>query len=173
MPIPTLETERLRLRAHRLEDFGASSTMWASAEVTRYIGGKPFTEEESWTRFLRFAGHWSVMGFGFWLVEEKETGAFVGEVGFAEHKRDIQPTLQGTPEIGWVLVCDAHGKGYATEAARAAVKWGDEHFGLIRTACIIHPDNFASIRVAQKCGYRPCQTTDYKGQATMLFVRDV
>ncbi len=67
--------------------------MWADPEVTRYIGGKPLTEEESWARLLRYVGHWSLLGFGYWVVEEKTTGNFIGEVGFADYKRDL-PSLR-------------------------------------------------------------------------------
>ena len=145
--------------------------MWADPKVYRYIGGKPHTEEESWTRLLRYAGHWALLGFGYWVVEEKATGNFAGEIGFADYKRDLKPSLKGVPEIGWVLASHAHGKGYATEAVRAVTAWGDAHFGPVRTACIIHPENIASIRVAEKCGYRELQCTTYKGHAAMMFVR--
>lgn len=99
------------------------------------------------------------------------TGVFVGEVGFANYKRGIS-ALEGVPEIGWALASHAHGKGYATEAVSAAVKWGDEHFRISRTACIIAPENIASISVATKCGYRECERTGYKGQPTIVFFRD-
>lgn len=146
--------------------------MWAAPEVTRYIGGRPFTEEESWSRLLRYVGHWSLLGFGYWVVEEKAARTFVGEVGFADYRRDLKPSLDGVPEIGWVLTPGAHGRGYATEAVRAAIEWGDSHFGSIRTACIIDPENTASIRVATKCGYREHAPATYKGEPTLLFVRD-
>ena len=87
--VPILESERLKLRGHRLDDSVHSAAMWADPEVTRYIGGKPLTEEESWARLLRYVGHWSLLGFGYWLVEEKMTGNFIGEVGFADYKRDL------------------------------------------------------------------------------------
>jgi RimJ/RimL family protein N-acetyltransferase len=170
--VPVLETERLKLRGHRLEDFAACAAMWADPVVARYIGGKPLTEEESWTRFLRYVGHWALMGFGYWVVEEKATGSFIGEMGFANLKRNMEPSLGDTPEIGWVFASQAHGKGYATEAVRAAVAWGDLHFGQSRTACIIHPENLASIRVAEKCGYRELSLATYKGHAVRLFVRN-
>jgi len=146
--------------------------MWSDPEVVRHVGGTPLTEEECWTKFLRYLGHWSLLGFGYWVVEEKGTGAFVGEIGFADYKRDLQPSLKGVPEIGWVLASHAHGKGYATEAVRTIVVWGDAHFGPIRTACIIHPENHASIRVAEKCGYREWQNTTYKNHAVKIFIRD-
>jgi RimJ/RimL family protein N-acetyltransferase len=170
--IPILETERLKLRGHRLDDFNHSAAMWADANVTRYAGGKPLSEEEAWRRMLAYVGHWSLLGFGYWLVEEKATGIFVGEIGFADYKRDLEPSLKGTPEIGWVLASQAHGRGYATEAVRAAVAWSDAHFQSARTACIIAPENLASIKVAVKCGYRQFTVTTYKGSATVMFVRD-
>jgi RimJ/RimL family protein N-acetyltransferase len=169
--VPILATERLKLRGHRLGDFSHCAAMWADPEVARYIGGKPLTEEESWTKFLRYVGHWALLGFGYWAVEEKATGDFVGEIGFADYKRDLEPSLKGVPEIGWVLASGVHGKGYATEAVRAAVAWGDTHFSPPRTACIISPENLASVRVATKCGYREFQLTTYKGHPIMMLVR--
>jgi RimJ/RimL family protein N-acetyltransferase len=170
--VPILETQRLKLRGHRLEDFVQCAAMWADPLVIRYVGGKPLTEEESWTRFLRYAGHWSLLGFGYWVAEEKTSGKFVGEVGFSDYKRAVEPSLKGVPEIGWVLASTAHGRGYATEAVRAAVEWGDRHFEGARTACIIAPDNLASIRVAEKCGYRQFQRATYKGHPTLMFERE-
>jgi RimJ/RimL family protein N-acetyltransferase len=169
--VPILETGRLRLRGHRLADFADSAAMWADPIVTRYIGGKPFSREEVWTRLLRYVGHWAWLGFGYWAIEEKASREFVGELGFADFKRDLEPSLEETPELGWVLASRAHGKGYATEAVRAALTWGDEHFGHARTACIIHPENRASLRVAEKCGYREFQRTTYKGHETIMFER--
>jgi RimJ/RimL family protein N-acetyltransferase len=145
--------------------------MWADPAVTRHIGGRPFTEEESWTRLLRYVGHWDLLGFGYWVVEEKAMGGFAGEIGFADYKRNLEPSLAGVPEIGWVLAPQAQGRGYATEAARAVIAWGDAHLGSSRTACIVHPDNLPSIRVAEKCGYQESLRTTYRGQPTTLFLR--
>jgi RimJ/RimL family protein N-acetyltransferase len=170
--VPVLTTGRLRLRGHRVGDFPHCAAMWGEAEVTRYIGGKPLTEEESWIKLLRYVGHWALLGFGFWVVEEKATGDFVGEIGFADYKRDLEPSMKGVPEIGWALVSSAHGKGYATEAVRAVVAWGDAHFAGAQTACIVDPENLASVRVAVKCGYREFQLTSYRGHAMMMFVRE-
>jgi RimJ/RimL family protein N-acetyltransferase len=169
--IPVIETERLILRGHRREDFGDSFAMWSEPEVTRFIGGKPSSQEEVWTRLLRYVGHWAVLGFGYWIVEEKGSGRFLGEVGFADFMRDIEPSLMETPEIGWALAPHAHGKGYATEAVQAALTWGDAHFGSRRTVCIIAPLNTPSLRVAEKCGYREFTRTTYKEKPTILFAR--
>lgn len=169
--IPTLQTERLSLRGHRLDDRGDCASLWSDPVVTRYIGGRPFTEEETWTRLLRYVGHWALLGFGYWVVTETASGRFVGEVGFADYKRALEPSLDGTPEIGWVLSPWAFGRGFATEAVRAALAWGDARFAARRTACLIRPDNVASIRVADKCGYREYARTTYNGQPVILFER--
>lgn len=169
--IPAIQTDRLKLRGHRIEDLPDVAALWADPAVTRYIGGKPLSREEAWARLLRYAGHWAWLGFGFWAVEEKATGNFVGELGFADLKRDIEPRLDGTPEIGWVLATRAHGKGYATEAVRAVLAWGDARFGATRTVCLIHPENLPSLRVAGKCGYQEYQRTTYKGDPTILLAR--
>jgi RimJ/RimL family protein N-acetyltransferase len=105
-------------------------------------------------------------------VEEKASGMFAGEVGFADYRREMESPVKELPEIGWVLPTWAHGRGYATEAARAALRWGDEHFSPPRTTCIVSPDNLPSIRVAEKCGFRNLQLTSYKGQPTIVFVRE-
>jgi RimJ/RimL family protein N-acetyltransferase len=170
-PAPVLETERLKLRGHCLADFAASSAMWADPVVTRHVGGRPLSQEECWSRLLRYVGHWALLGFGYWVVEEKVTGSFIGEIGFADYKRDMEPPLKDTPEIGWVFATQFHGMGYATEAVREAVAWGDARFGGGATACIIDPENFASIRVAEKCGYRKSHLANYKGHSTLVFVR--
>lgn len=169
--IPPLETERLVLRGHRAEDFLDCTAMWGDPEVTRFIGGRAFPRDEVWTKLLRYVGHWAVSGFGYWVLEDKRTGRFVGEVGFADFKREMQPSIEGTPETGWVLSPWAHGRGLATEAVRAALAWGRTHLPSQRTVCLISPENLASIRVAEKCGYREFHRTTYKGQPTLLFER--
>jgi RimJ/RimL family protein N-acetyltransferase len=169
--VPVLETERLILRGHGLDDFEDSFALWSDPHVTRFIGGRPSTREEAWGRLLRYAGHWSLLGFGYWAVEERSTGRFIGEMGFAEGKREIAPSLEGIPEAGWALSPAVHGKGYATEAVQALIAWGERHFGPVRTACIIAPENDASIRVAEKCGYREFQRTTYKDNPTIMYVR--
>jgi RimJ/RimL family protein N-acetyltransferase len=172
MDIPTIETERLTLRGHTLKDFPAFAEMWADPEVNRFIGGAPLSEEEAWGKFLRTFGQWAVTGFGFWSVIEKQSGMRIGEAGFLDGRRDIVPSLIGVPECGWSLARSAQGKGYATEAVRAALAWGDAHFGRIRMACIIAPDNSASLRVAAKTGFREAHRTAYRNAPTIMLYRD-
>ena len=169
--IPVIETARLKLRAHRPEDLDACAELWADPFVTRHITGNILTREEVWSRLLRYAGHWRWLGFGYWVAEEKSSGLFVGELGFADYKREIEPSFDSVPELGCVLATHAHGKGLATEALIAVVAWGDEHFQKARTVCLASPENSGSLRVAEKCGYREFQRSTYKGKPTVMLER--
>lgn len=169
--IPTLETPRLMLRGHTLADLEACTAMWADPDVTRHIGGRPFTPEESWARVLRYAGHWALLGFGFWAVEEKASGSYIGDAGIADFKREIDSPLNGCPEVGWAMTAPSRGKGYATEAMQAITAWGNTRFPGATTVCIIDPDNAASIRVAEKSGYQLVGTVTYKDNPILLFSR--
>jgi RimJ/RimL family protein N-acetyltransferase len=95
----------------------------------------------------------------------------VGEVGLGDFHRDMQPPLGSAPETGWVLAPGSHGKGYATEAVCAALAWADARFSPERVVCIIAPENAASIRVADKCGFRQKAQGVYKGEPTLVFER--
>ena len=168
---PVLETTRLALRAHRREDYGESAAMWADMDVVRHITGAPSSAEASWSRLLRYAGHWSLLGFGYWVVEAKHDGRFIGEVGFADYRRDITPSLDGRPEAGWVLKASEHGQGFATEAVTRAVEWADRALRADETVCIFDPKHTASIRVAQKSGYVYAADAVYHGEPTLVMAR--
>lgn len=120
-----LETDRLILRPPQQADFDDIHAMWSDINVVRHVTGNAFTKEEAWARLLRSAGHWSLMGFGYWVVSEKRSGKFVGEVGFGQFKRGIDPAFDEAPEIGWMLTAESQGQGYGTEAVRAALRWAD------------------------------------------------
>lgn len=171
MDIPRIETERLILRGQTLADFPAFAAMWADPVVTRYLGGTPLSEEEAWAKFLRIAGHWSLLGFGFWAIEEKASGRRIGEAGILDVKRDIVPSFHGVPEIGWGLLPAVHGRGYATEAVGAILAWAENRFGKVRMVCIIDPDNGPSLRVAARCGFQECARTTYKGDPIVILER--
>ena len=169
--VPILETARTVLRPHRLDDFETYAAMWAEPAVTRFIGGKPRTREESWMRFLRHAGLWSLIGYGFWAIEDKATGRFIGEAGFHDLKREIEPSIEGVPEAGWALASEAQGRGLASEVVGRIVAWSDVAFGAARTVCIIDPENGASLKVAEKNGYREILRTTYHEKPTILLER--
>lgn len=150
---PRLETERLVLRGHTAGDLDSGFALWGDPAVVKHISGKPATRQEAWWRILRYAGHWALMGYGYWAVEERATGRFVGDVGFADFKRDIDPPLGPDPEAGWVLSPSMHGNGYATEAVGAALEWLERNVRASSAVCMIAPENLASLRVAAKCGF--------------------
>lgn len=169
--VPRLETARTVMRGHTLDDFEASAKMWADLDVVRKISGRPSSREDSWYRLLRHVGHWQLRGFGYWLVEDRETGEFLGEVGFADYRRDMEPPLGNFPEIGWVMCVAAHGRGLAGEAAAAAVSWADDHLPFAKTVCFMLPDHEASIRVAGKCGYRETGPATYRDAEVVVMER--
>jgi RimJ/RimL family protein N-acetyltransferase len=167
---PRIETERLVLRETRASDFDDSVRLWADDRVVRHIGGEPSSPMASWARMLRYPGLWALLGYGYWMLETRQ-GDFVGQVGLADFKRALSVDISGAPEAGWVLSPDHHGQGYATEAMRAVLDWADAHLEAPRTCCLIDPANAASIRVAEKLGYRARETVTLGEADALLFWR--
>lgn len=147
---PTLETPRLVLRGWRPEDFPAYAAMLADAETARFITvqGRALGEAEAWNETVWLIGHWQMLGYGMFVVEERATGAFLGRVG------PLRPPRWPDFEIAWSLAPGARGKGYATEAARAAIDWSFATFPLDRIVSTIDPRNWASQKVAGRLGER-------------------
>lgn len=172
MIAPTIETDRLLLRPFTLNDFPAYAALWADPDVIRYIGGTPRSEEDSWLRFHTNEGYWRLHGAGFWAITDKATGAFLGQTGFMKNRRGLQPDISEHLEMGWVTASAAAGKGYGREAAKAVVRWGDARFGRPTLACIIHPDNAPSLRIAATLGFEVIATTLYHGDPTLVMLRD-
>ncbi|GAA5436223.1 GNAT family N-acetyltransferase [Deinococcus aquaticus] len=157
MHAPILTTPRLLLRPHRMDDLAACVELWQDPVVTRYTSGRPLARQDVWTRLLRHPGHWALLGFGYWVVEERTSGRFVGEVGLGRFKRDLladHPELDAIPEAGWVTLPWAHGRGYAGEALLAVMAWRDMNLPVSETFCIISPENAASLRLAARVGFK-------------------
>jgi RimJ/RimL family protein N-acetyltransferase len=171
MIAPLLETERLRLRAYQPTDLQPLLAMWQEPQFYQYITGQPALESDVWMRLLRDAGLWVVCGFGYWALEEKATGEFIGAVGFADFRRDMTPALGDFPEAGWTLAPHVHGRGYGTEALAAALAWGDVHLPQPRTVCIIGVANEPSLRLANRLGYREYARTVFKDKSIVLLER--
>jgi RimJ/RimL family protein N-acetyltransferase len=169
-PTPRVETPRLVLRGHLESDLDDCAAMWGDATVTRHIGGKPFSRSQTWSLLLRYIGHWVTLGYGYWVVRERDSGAFVGEVGLADMKRDITPRLDA-PEMGWALAPHAQGRGLAAEAVQAALAWGEAHLPDDSTVCIIDPGNARSSRLAAKLGYREIDRRPFAGDTTVVYRR--
>jgi len=142
--IPTLKTDRLILRAPTQADFAPFAEFYAS-ERSHFVGG-PLSAELSWRMLAMEVGHWSLTGYGRWIVEEAETGAAVGLVGL------FNPHGWPEPEIGWDLFTGFEGKGYATEAALAARAYAYDILGWDTAISLVKDGNDASAAVALRMG---------------------
>jgi RimJ/RimL family protein N-acetyltransferase len=166
-----IETERLVLDGHRVEDFETLCALWAEPEVVRHIGGRPNTRHECWMRLLRYHGFWPLLGYGFWAVREKATGRFMGDLGFHDVCREIEPSIFGIPEAGWVLAPWAQGRGFAGEALAAALGWLDAETEHAFSVCLISPGNSASVRLAQRHGFGEQSIARFMDHDTLLLRR--
>jgi RimJ/RimL family protein N-acetyltransferase len=163
----TLETERLRLRAFRNSDLDPYAALCADPEVMRYLGtGVTLSRPDAWRSMAGILGHWRLLGYGMFALEEKATGAFVGRAGF------LDPPGWPDFEIGWVLAREHWGKGYAVEAARAARDYAFGPLGRDHFVSLIRPANQRSIRVAEKLGERLAGETELLGSPCLIYRLD-
>jgi len=145
--IPTIETERLVMRAFRDDDLDQLAAIYGDEEVMRYIGdGQPGNRMDTWRSMAMFLGHWQLRGYGIWAAEEKATGRLLGRIGM------FNPEGWLGLEVGWLLARDVWGNGFATEGGRAALQWAFDALDAGHVISIIRPDNTASRRVAEKLG---------------------
>ena len=142
--VPILESERLIYRAFTEDDFEPMAHFFADP-VSVYYGG-PCDREDAWRKFATYPGHWALRGYGPWALEDKVTHLFVGLCG------PWYPEGWIEPEITWALVPEHHGKGYATEAAKRALRSAYEDFGWASAISVISVDNAASAAVAERLG---------------------
>lgn len=156
VPPLVIETRRLRLEpiidGRWLEHF---VRMMADPVTTRFMGnGDPMPHDLAEQRYRFYVEHWQTHGFGHRALIEKETGMWVGKIGLHYTGPEAPEVPLGTPDIGWFVIPEAAGHGFATEAA---LKAKDEAFERARLDCLvarIQPANKASVRVAEKLGMR-------------------
>lgn len=164
LEIPTLDTPRLRLRAFSEADFPAYRALVADPDVMRFLGdGRPLGEIDAWRQLATIVGHWALRGFGLWAVEERATGRFVGRVGLQEPG--------GWPgfEVAYTIAPALWGRGYAREAAGAALRHAQQVLGRTDIISIIRPDNLASVRVATALGAARSHTIDFFGAPADIY----
>lgn len=166
-----LETERLVLDLHGIEHFEPLCQLWGDAAVVRHIG-QPSTPQETWMRLLRYRGLWPLLGYGYWALTEKASGRFVGDLGFADFHRAVEPPIRGIPEAGWVLAGWAQGRGFASEALATALAWLDGQGAHPGSVCLIAPENAPSLRLARRFGFREERVVGFSGQDTLLLRRE-
>jgi RimJ/RimL family protein N-acetyltransferase len=160
--IPTIDTAHLRLRGWREEDREPFAAMNADPEVTRYLS-KALSRQESDALVDRILSSWDRRGFGVWAVERRVDQEFIGFTGLSW--QDFEAPFTPAVEIGWRLVRAAWGRGYATEAALAALEFGFEHLGLDEIVSFTTVENRASRRVMEKIGLTrdPADDFEYPG----------
>jgi RimJ/RimL family protein N-acetyltransferase len=168
---PVLETERLILRGHRLDDFPAHAAMWTDARTLAHTQAIARSEEELWLRFLRNQGQWQLMGTGMWALEHKASGTYAGSMGFIYAKRAMHVPFRDEPEMGWVIAPDFHRKGFAREAVAKITAWGDTNLDAAQSWCMIKPVNQASCKVALGAGFREAGRAPYQDAEMILFLR--
>lgn len=169
--VPTIETPRLRLRAVAAGDLDAHAAMLGDPDFVRFLGGHVHSREEAWRKLLAAPGLWALLGYGYWAIEQRADGAYLGQIGFADFKRAMTPSIEGRPEMGWLLAASSQGRGLATEAVLAALDWADEALAGEEIVAIIDPDNHASIRVAEKAGFSQREEARYRDEPILLFRR--
>ncbi len=168
---PQIVTEHLLLRGHRASDHAAALELWSRPEVYGFITGEALGSQDVWMRLLRYSGLWDFLGFGYWAVEHRESGAYIGQMGFADFRRGLVGFDGHYPEAGWMIHPDYAGRGLATEGMAAACAWLDGQEGWGKSFCIIGPGNVASIAVAKKLGYRYLLDTELGGERTAVYFR--
>jgi RimJ/RimL family protein N-acetyltransferase len=165
--IPTLETERLRLRGIRGSDFEDYAALYADPEVTRFIGdGATWDRGRAWRHMAFAVGHWHLEGSGVWVAEEKASGEFLGVIGFWE------PAAWPGFELSYHLARRHWGQGYATEAAKAALAHAFLVWQRAHVISLINPKNLHSIRVAERSGERLEGRLDHFGRLMFLYGLD-
>lgn len=151
---PTIETDRLVLRLPGPDDYLLLRDLVADPEVHRYLGPQPHDPTtDMFSRVLRAAGSWQLYGYGMFLAFEKEGGAFVGQFGMFRSLRGFGKGLDHVAEAAWVVAREHWHKGYAREGMEAALAWFEAEHGSQRIACMIEPENLASVALAEKLGF--------------------
>lgn len=153
--IPAVESPRLILRGWRPEDLEPMTAINSDPEVARWLGSPD--PAKTGERIRAWTEHWRRLGFGLWAVEETVSGQMVGRVGFVH--QDDWTASEHDAEIGWTLASHVWGRGYATEAATAALNWARPREDLQRIISITLPTNLRSRRVMEKLGL------SYEGEA--------
>ena len=161
---PSLETDRLLLRPFTEDDFDDYAALCADPEVMRYAGEcRPLSRGEAWRHMAMILGHWQLRGYGLWAIELKSEQKVIGRVGCFEPEG--WPAL----EVGWMLARDCWGKGYASEATKAALNWVWSELHVSEVIHIIHPENLNSIKLAERVAAHLFEQGTFQGFETLIY----
>jgi len=142
---PTLETARLILRPPARQDFDALADILSDAETMRFLGG-PLERPAAWRNFESLFGGWALLGFGMFLVFDKDSGTLVGRVG------PLKPEGHPGPEVGWIIRRSCWRRGYAKEAATVCLDYVFDTLGWTHVVHCIAAENQSSIGLARHLG---------------------
>ena len=168
---PTIETDRLVLRAWTKSDFAPYHAILQHPEVHRHFGPEPMGREECWRRLAASVGTWPLLGFGGWAVERKDGETLIGSLALFNSWRDLEPEFGEDPEMGWIFAAEAHGQGLATEACRAALDWAEANLAPTAIWAIIAPANAPSFKLAERLGFAFHNDTTYQGAPIAVLKR--
>ncbi|HEU0285371.1 MAG TPA: GNAT family N-acetyltransferase [Sphingomicrobium sp.] len=168
---PIVQTERLVLRHVRATDVDYFAETQSDEEIMRHLGG-PLSREDSWRRALTGAGLWGVLGIGLWVVDRQSDGRTIGQIGFFDFQRDINPSIAGQPEMGWIFSREGQGQGLATEAGRGVLDWFDKTLGAQAIPAIIDIKNEPSMRLAERLGFERQPDGTYRNEPIAIFRRE-
>lgn len=170
--IPVIETERLRLRASRAEDFQSALKMWQDDEYIVHTGGRHRPAGEVWSMIQQYIGSWGLFGFGYLTIANRKTDAHMGECGFALTRREgISPALPLIPEAGWGIARPHWRKGYVLEAMSALMAWADAQDPDFPSQCIINPGHVPSEKIANKLGFVLDRKVDFGDHPINVYQR--
>jgi len=159
--IPTIETERLILRAPHEGDLDAQAAFFQSDRSAAF--GGPSDRSDVWRALMRGAGHWVIRGYGMWYIEDKATGKTAGWAGIIHHIEWPEP------ELAWTVFDGFEGKSIAFEAANAARDFANTKQGFGPLISLIAPDNIRSIALAERLGATLEGETEVMGQKSLIY----
>jgi len=157
-PCPTLHTDRLVLRPFVEADLVEYTAVMTAPEVRKALWSPDdLNEYGCWEQLAAFSGQWELRGTGQWAVEERSSGRLVGRAGTHRPHRYDWPGV----EVGWTFHPSVWGRGYATEAGRAAVDWAFSTLPIDELNSMIHVENPPSMAVAERLGFQLVETRTY------------
>jgi len=161
----------LLLRGFREDDLDEHAAILSDPVVMEHFDGHLFGREDSWRRLLGGVGLWSLQGTGLLAAERKADGKLVGHVGLFDYHREITPSIEGVPELGYIFAAEVHGQGIAREACDALLQWADQTLDADETVAIISMSNTPSMKLAERLGYQRQPDGIYREEPISLWRR--